>query len=85
MTVTFCLALNAEPIMSAGEASVPNGAQQSQERKVTGKVVDEQGVPVIGAGVVEQGTTNGVMTDIDGTFTLNLKSSPSWETTVRFS
>lgn len=77
LSVTFCLALNAEPIMSAGEASVPNGAQQSQERKVTGKVVDEQGVPVIGAGVVEQGTTNGVMTDIDGTFTLNLKSSPS--------
>lgn len=35
-------------------------------------VIDSTGEPVIGASVVEQGTTNGTVTDINGNFTLNL-------------
>lgn len=38
--------------------------------KITGKVVDVQGEPVIGATVMEKGTTNGIITDVDGNFTL---------------
>lgn len=37
--------------------------------KITGKVVDVQGEPVIGATVMEKGTTNGIITDVDGNFT----------------
>ncbi|MDL2310003.1 SusC/RagA family TonB-linked outer membrane protein [Parabacteroides sp. OttesenSCG-928-B22] len=37
---------------------------------MTGSVVDEYGEPVIGANVVEKGTTNGTTTDIDGNFSL---------------
>ena len=33
---------------------------------VTGTVVDEQNVPMIGVAVVQQGTSNGISTDIDG-------------------
>jgi len=39
--------------------------------QVTGKVLDESGLPLIGASVVEKGTFNGTITDIDGTFSLN--------------
>ena len=40
--------------------------------KITGKVVDVQGEPVIGSTVMEKGTTNGIITDVDGNFTLNV-------------
>ena len=44
----------------------------AQNVTVTGRVVDEQDQPVIGAGVMQKGTTNGVSTDIDGQFRLEL-------------
>lgn len=44
----------------------------AQPKKVTGKVVDANGEPVIGATVVEKGTSNGTVTDFDGNFTLNV-------------
>ena len=47
----------------------------SKTKKVTGVVKDEKGEPVIGANVVEKGTTNGIITDIDGNFELNVVSS----------
>ena len=36
-------------------------------------VVDAQGEPIIGANVVEKGTTNGTITDIDGNYSINAK------------
>lgn len=41
-------------------------------KKVAGKIVDTTGLPVIGANVVEKGTINGTITDIDGNFTLEI-------------
>lgn len=43
---------------------------QPERRTVNGKVLDEHGDPVIGANVVEKGTTNGTVTDIEGRFSL---------------
>lgn len=40
----------------------------AQNIKVRGTIVDEDGLPVIGAGVIVKGTTNGVVTNIDGCF-----------------
>ena len=40
------------------------------ELKVSGRVVDSQGEPVIGACITIEGTTNGTVTDVDGKFTL---------------
>lgn len=39
--------------------------------EATGKVVDAQGEPVIGATVMEKGTTHAATTDLDGNFSLN--------------
>ena len=47
-------------------------AQQAlaQNLTITGNVLDNTNIPVIGASVVIEGTTNGTITDIDGNFTL---------------
>ena len=45
----------------------------AQQRTVSGKIVDQNGAPMIGATVIETGTTNGTTTDVDGRFTLALK------------
>ena len=42
----------------------------AQGRQITGTVVDGTGETVIGANVLVVGTTNGVITDMDGNFTL---------------
>ena len=45
----------------------------NQEKKqVSGKIVDAAGIPIVGANVVEKGTTNGTITDMDGNFTLEV-------------
>lgn len=44
-----------------------------QKRTINGKITDEQGLPVIGANILEKGTTNGTITDKDGNFTLNVE------------
>lgn len=44
---------------------------------VKGTVTDPSGQPVIGGGVVEVGTTNGVMTDVDGNYSISVASSSS--------
>ena len=54
----------------AGDASSPVPEVQ-QTKKITGTITDAQG-PVIGASVVVKGTSNGVATDFDGNFTLNV-------------
>ncbi|MBK5720641.1 TonB-dependent receptor [Dysgonomonas sp. Marseille-P4677] len=42
------------------------------QNKVTGRVVDNTGEPLVGVSIVEKGTTNGIMSDIDGNFSLNV-------------
>ncbi|MCL3780318.1 SusC/RagA family TonB-linked outer membrane protein [Prolixibacteraceae bacterium JC049] len=44
----------------------------AQKRKVTGKVVDEEGLPLPGVTVMIKGTQQGIATDMDGVFTLHL-------------
>lgn len=45
----------------------------AQQYKVEGTVVDQSGQPVVGAGVVVKGTTQGISTGVDGKFTLNVQ------------
>ena len=45
---------------------------EQQKKQITGTVVDETGEAVIGANIIEQGTTNGTVTDIDGNFILSV-------------
>lgn len=46
----------------------------AQQRQVTGIVKDLTGEPIIGASVLEKGTTNGVITDLDGNFKLTVSN-----------
>lgn len=48
---------------------------QIVEKKITGVVYDEAGLPVIGANILEKGTTNGTITDMDGNFTLTVSDN----------
>lgn len=71
----LCLSLATPGAVSAGTSALPelpiaNGVLQTI--KVTGTVIDETGLPVIGANVVEKGTTNGTITDMDGKFALDV-------------
>lgn len=47
---------------------------QTDKKTITGTVFDEKGEPVIGANVVEKGTTNGTITDINGEFSIEVVS-----------
>lgn len=46
-----------------------------QEFVVKGKVVDATGNPIPGVNIVEKGTTNGVITDLDGNYSISVSSS----------
>ena len=74
-TSAFCLLLsafsvNAAMAVPASVGTVDEVMGVQQDKKVTGTVVDEAGIPVIGANVIQKGTTNGVITDLDGNFSL---------------
>ena len=70
----FCLLLSAFSVSGALAAPVTTGDASAmvvqQGKKVTGVVVDATGEPVIGANVVVKGTTNGMITDFDGNYTI---------------
>ncbi|MGB4444643.1 MAG: carboxypeptidase-like regulatory domain-containing protein, partial [Dysgonamonadaceae bacterium] len=44
---------------------------QQQGKTITGKVVDTNGEPIIGATILIKGTTRGTVTDMDGNYTLS--------------
>lgn len=46
----------------------------AQQISITGVVVDTHNEPVIGASVLEKGTSNGTITDVDGKYTLKVAS-----------
>lgn len=46
-----------------------------KERKVSGQIIDETGEPLIGVNVLVKGTTNGVITDLDGNYTLTVSGA----------
>ena len=48
------------------------GANAQSPSTISGKVVDDQSKAVWGATVLVKGTTNGVVTGQDGSFTLNV-------------
>ena len=46
--------------------------QQSGKKRILGTVVNKNGEPIIGANVIEKGSTNGIITGIDGKFVLSV-------------
>ena len=57
--------------------SARGGAQPQQASQITGRIVDKNGVPVIGATIMISGTTQGTTSGVDGTFALQSNVSPA--------
>lgn len=57
-----------------GAGTVKQIVQQAG-KQIKGIVTDEKGEAIIGANIVEKGTTNGTITDLDGNFTLTISGS----------
>lgn len=71
------LGLIALPLSGKAEIATQRQAvsiEQSvnQSKKISGHVTDQNGEALIGVSVAQKGTTNGVITDLDGNFTLNV-------------
>lgn len=48
---------------------------QQRTKQISGTVIDQNGESIIGANVIEKGTTNGVITDLDGKFSLSVSEN----------
>ncbi len=70
--IAVCTLLAAAPVVSA--FANPAIAAQADRVTVKGKVVDDFGEPLMGAGVLAKGTTIGTTTDLDGNFSLSVPS-----------
>ncbi|MCE5225629.1 MAG: carboxypeptidase-like regulatory domain-containing protein, partial [Porphyromonadaceae bacterium] len=77
--ILFMGLLNLQPINAS--QSEKHSVKQSielpipqQNFSIKGKVTDTAGEPIIGANVVEKGTSNGAVTDIDGNFSLTIQN-----------
>lgn len=61
------------PNVYAASETAMNVEQQQTKKHITGVVSDVNG-PIIGASVIEKGTQNGITTDFDGKFELDVKT-----------
>ena len=51
----------------------------AQKIKVSGTVLDDEGLPFPGAGIIEVGTKNGAISDLNGNFTLSVQPGAELE------
>ncbi|MBJ6368944.1 SusC/RagA family TonB-linked outer membrane protein [Snuella sedimenti] len=49
-------------------------APEQQKYNISGTVVDQSGQPLLGANIIEKGTTNGAQTDFDGSFSMTVSN-----------
>ena len=70
----------ATPFMAVKQPDI-NIMQQQVRKQISGNIVDAQGISIIGANIVEIGTTNGTVTDVDGNFSLNIDNNASIQIT----
>ena len=76
LAVTFTVGASAA--MTTGGYPSSSDAEQAQ-LQVSGVVLDATGQGVPGASVIEKGTRNGVMTDLDGQFTIRVAQGATLE------
>ena len=61
-------------VISEKKGQTSGHAQADGKKVVSGVITDDAGMPVIGATILEKGTTNGTITDFDGNFSLTMAS-----------
>ena len=80
LQVAACCALGLSICAPVPAYASPQTSKVAQAGNVTGTVTDAQGEPIIGASVVIKGQKTGVVTDIDGKYTI--KAKPGDEITI---
>lgn len=70
MFLLLMLAGGGNVLAVPGKATDTFALQQSAKITTQGTIVDAQGEPLIGVSILEVGTTNGAITDVDGKFSL---------------
>lgn len=78
--VCAALAMSTSQLMAGNATAAPstvNSAIVQQQAKASGKVIDNNGEPLIGVTVKEVGTNNATVTDVNGEFRLNLSKGNS--------
>lgn len=60
-----------------GQTPMLNKAFQNDEKTVSGKVTDETGLGTPGVNIMEKGTSNGVITNVEGNFSIKVKGQGS--------
>jgi TonB-linked SusC/RagA family outer membrane protein len=73
---TFLLLQNAIPLLADSNLIVSK-SDDLQQIKIAGRVVDSENNPMVGVNVIEKGTTNGVLTGVDGTYSITVASANS--------
>lgn len=61
----------AQPVFS-GKPPMADREQPAPQISISGTIVDSNGVPILGASVIEKGTTNGTAADFDGNYVLQV-------------
>lgn len=63
------------PLSIGANAGKLYNISQQGRKTVKGIVVDDAGIPIIGANIMVRGTTNGTITDMDGNFSLTVEEN----------
>lgn len=74
--------IDKKEVRKDNEAVNKESSVLQQRKQITGTVTDEEGEPVIGANIIESGTNNGTITDLDGRFSLLVENENA---TIRIS
>src|SRR5574344_713875 len=76
LTVCVCV----QPVLAdTNQNKTVSEIAQQRGLTVKGSVKDKSGEPIIGANVLEKGTTNGTITDVNGSFSLQVRSGSMLE------
>ena len=66
---------SAKTLSKQVEEIVSELSVEQQKKQISGTVTDESNIPIIGANIIEVGTTNGTVTDFDGKYTLQVEDA----------
>ena len=66
-------------ILSKGRKAAAPATQNVRKQTVRGKILDMQGAPLVGVTIREAGTGNGVISDLDGNFTISVPEGATLE------
>lgn len=72
--LTFMLICSFKTISANRVFNTTTEITVSQQSEITGTVLDDQGLPLPGVNIIEKNTSNGVMTDFDGKYSITVSS-----------